>query len=213
MDSPDPPEHLQLVRNCAKRLARELRLADIELDELVSLGWVGFRESQKRFEPARGVPLEAYVYPRVRGAMLDGVINLARFTRKVHAARRLAKMDAALDAPEPEKKKPVDEDDASVMAEAFDAEVGVLAMSIGLSAYAEEQSERSSENAQVRRLDLMKIEPAVRWLPQRERSVIEGLYFQGITLEEIAGPLRISKSDAGRAHLNALKLLRKRFSS
>lgn len=45
----------------------------LHVDELISEGWIAYSEEKKKYDPSRGVPLEAFVYRRVRGAMLDAI--------------------------------------------------------------------------------------------------------------------------------------------
>ncbi len=77
MREPDRPawhdlveRHLGLVRQVARRLHGRLP-GCVQVDDLVSAGYVGLCQAAQRFEPARGVQFRTYAQERVRGAMID----------------------------------------------------------------------------------------------------------------------------------------------
>lgn len=64
------------IKSHAQRLAPVG--ATIEASDLRQCGWVAAIEAAARFDPARGTPFEAFVRPRVRGAMVDEVRRILR---------------------------------------------------------------------------------------------------------------------------------------
>jgi RNA polymerase sigma factor (sigma-70 family) len=63
-------EHMWLVARIAKRAGKRLP-SWIELDDLLSDGYVGLVEAAGRFDPARHASFAAYATARIRGAILD----------------------------------------------------------------------------------------------------------------------------------------------
>ncbi len=45
----------------------------IEIDDLIGDGNLGLAQAVKRWDPARGVAFSTFAYPRIRGAILDGL--------------------------------------------------------------------------------------------------------------------------------------------
>ena len=82
-------EHEDLVRKHALRVKAQFGLKT-ELAELMGYGFQGLLEARERFDPERGVQFSTYAYYRVRGAVLDGVREMAYLPRKVHAQGRAA---------------------------------------------------------------------------------------------------------------------------
>lgn len=80
-------DHLDLVRILASRLGRRLP-QQVELSELVSVGVLGLIDAANRFEPATGVPFDAFARRRVHGAMLDALRRLDWVPRSVREQRR-----------------------------------------------------------------------------------------------------------------------------
>jgi RNA polymerase sigma factor for flagellar operon FliA len=73
-------EHLPLVGRVARHLRRRYHL-DVATDELESFGQFGLVEAASRFDPGRGCSFPAFALPRIRGAILDGIGELASTPR------------------------------------------------------------------------------------------------------------------------------------
>ena len=212
MDSVEPHEHDALVRNCARRIALELRLSSVEMGDLVSYGYVGLLQAERRFDAAHGVKFEVFAYSRVRGAILDGVRQMARLTPRVHATcKRLALMDSASAEAGEARAERDQEADALAMVGAIDALMGQLAVSYVVTSAADVELSERPEDANIRRLDEQRLPNAMDALPKLERRVVEAIYFEDESIADVAEALRISKSSAGRAHLQALERLRERL--
>ena len=74
-------DHLEMVRRIAGAMVRHLP-SHVDKDELVSLGYMGLVEAQRRFDPSRGVPFGAFAAMRVRGAMIDWLRQLDPVSRE-----------------------------------------------------------------------------------------------------------------------------------
>ena len=57
-------------------------------------------------------------------------------------------------------------------------------------------------------LDRERVRRAVARLPERERVVLEGVYFDDAPLDDIGAKLGLSRSGTSRLHSRALALLR-----
>lgn len=66
-----PPEHFALIRSIAYRVVRRLPWHVASVDELVSAGYLGYREACDRYDGTRGGRFEVFAEFRIRGAMLD----------------------------------------------------------------------------------------------------------------------------------------------
>src|SRR4051812_48918073 len=79
--------HIGLVKALASRLAQRVP-AHIELNELVSVGMMGLVEAARRYQPALGVPFDAFARRRVHGAMVDSLRGMDWAPRSVRRMRR-----------------------------------------------------------------------------------------------------------------------------
>jgi RNA polymerase sigma factor for flagellar operon FliA len=207
----DPIEgHLPLVRKIAADVRRTLG-GLVDLDDLVAYGTRGLLEARDRFDPSRGIAFSTFAYYRIRGAIYDGVREMG-WKSTARAERRQARFEsranlvleqAADDAPAPGSAGELESIEGAVtgLATAWivtleaDAGVGVADGSPG----AEDRAAARSEGAAVRR--------AIERLPEKERRLLDLMYFEDRSLTEAAAAVGLSKAWACRLHARALKLL------
>jgi RNA polymerase sigma factor for flagellar operon FliA len=202
------PEHEALVRTCARRLLRELHLPPAELADLVQNGVLALLETLPRYDPSRGVKFEAFVYSRVRGAMIDGVASLQRHPRKIHAAcKRAERMDSVTQEAAVERAENDRPLDPEALADRFDAKLSGLAASYMLSDAEEEEYPESPEDANIRRIDARKVRSVVETLSKEDQTLLRGLYVQERILDDIGEELGITKGQASRRHTTILERL------
>ena len=79
--------HVGLVKAMAHRLAQRLP-SQVEMSELVSVGVLGLIDAAGRYQPALGVPFDAFARRRVQGAMLDALRGLDWAPRSLRRMRR-----------------------------------------------------------------------------------------------------------------------------
>jgi len=215
--------HVSLVKVLAQRLAHRLP-PEVELNELISVGVLGLVEAANRYQPALGVPFDAFARRRVHGAMLDALRSLDWVPRSVRRLRR--ELDATVARLRHELgREPREHEIAQAMnltAEQFDHAVEEL---------------RALELATIRPLDAIgpdgetllnvAIDPgegpvaqferrelreqlarAIERLPERERQILALSYQQELTLAEIGEVLGVSESRVCQLRSLALSRLR-----
>jgi RNA polymerase sigma factor for flagellar operon FliA len=184
-------QHRKMVLSLATRLRRELALAG-DLEDLVAFGFGGLLEAERRYDASRGVRFQTFAYYRVRGAMLDGVRQMADLPRRAHERLKAATEPRPTAAP-------------SALDKAF------TRMSARLTSPSPVQgryAEESPEGALLKNESIERLLRALSALPPRERAVIRGHYFEGRSLDALAVKLGVSKSWASRIHRRALRALR-----
>lgn len=184
-------QHRAMVVGLAGRLRRELSLPG-GLDDLIAFGFGGLLEAERRFDPARGVRFQAFAYYRVRGAMLDGVRQMATFPRRFHERMKAETPSEITAAP-----TPIDRTFARISASLTSA-----------SPLQGRFAEQSPEAALLQGESVERLLRALAELPERERFLVRGHYFEGRSFEELGEALGISKSWASRLHRQALRTLR-----
>jgi RNA polymerase sigma factor for flagellar operon FliA len=203
--APAPPhEHDDLVRTCAAAVHRELRLTSVEMDDLVQYGYLGLLQCEKGFDPQQGVPLRAYVYKRVRWAILNGVRDMSNVPRKVHAA---SKRLLALDDVVQETQRPKPDADARQRTVSLDETLGHFRESYVLSTAVESTRPDATEEALNLGLDTEPLWSAVAALPERHQTVVRLLYQEDKVLKDLGGELGVSEGQASRIHTKTLELL------
>ncbi|MGB5221764.1 MAG: sigma-70 family RNA polymerase sigma factor [Polyangiales bacterium] len=184
-------QHRKMVVGLASRLRRELSLSG-DLDDLVAFGFGGLLEAQHRFDPSRGVRFQTFAYHRVRGAMLDGVRQMADLPRRAH--ERLREETACQPTAAP---TPLDKAFTRISAR-------LTSPSPVQGSYAEE----NPEAALLKNESIERLLGALSRLSMRQRVLLRGRYFEGRPLDAMAAELGVSKSWASRLHTQALEALR-----
>ncbi|MCB9591559.1 MAG: sigma-70 family RNA polymerase sigma factor [Sandaracinaceae bacterium] len=205
-------EHTGLVRAQAARLRAQLELTT-DLEDLVAYGMQGLLEAKARFDPERGVRFPHFAYYRIRGAILDGVREMAYLPRRTHVARRAAEtLDRAAEeqaiarAASPEAR-----DNARQALAAVDDILSktCAAYLIGAVGQDEERDAPSTpEDETIANEDRARVLGALDVLEERERALVEGYYLEGRTLDEIGQDMGITKSWASRICSRALTKMR-----
>jgi RNA polymerase sigma factor for flagellar operon FliA len=214
-------DHLPLVRRIAGAVRSSSAGANVPLDDLIAYGANGLLDAAERFDPARGVPFEAFCRYRVRGAIVDGIRRhhwLPRRTyKRLCAERILADAKPANDVNAPE----------STAAPAARAPGPVFAdvelPTFDSPAADEETAACWGGRWNGRRMYQPGVEPddrlhvqaraAIEKLPYKERRLIELCYFEGKNLVEAGDALGMQRSWACRLHARAIATLRAALSS
>jgi RNA polymerase sigma factor for flagellar operon FliA len=204
-------EYEGFVRGVAMQTRTQLGL-DTPAEDLIAFGFQGLLEAKQRFDASKGVAFKSFAYYRVRGAILDGVRSMARLPRRAYARLRAAE---ALD----ENAEVGSESMASAATRAATTETNLRAIdgimgrvaaayAVAVSADDAAQGAGSPEEALLHEERLARMRSALGILPERERFMIEGHYFQGKQFDVLSAELGISKSWGSRVHSHALDLLR-----
>lgn len=207
-------EHAGLVRSIALKLRAQFDLRE-ELDDLVGAGNVGLVEARARFDPTRGVTFSSFAYYRIRGAIIDHVRKSSVLSRRAYEHLKQAEaMDrVAEQAGEDRAADPVGRGDPESTARALEDTLGRLTAAFVIACVGQDENE-SGETPEASALGMeanLRLRAAVDGLPERERALVVGHYFEGRRFDEVAAELGVSKSWASRMHTKALERLRARI--
>ncbi|MGE0190425.1 MAG: FliA/WhiG family RNA polymerase sigma factor [Planctomycetota bacterium] len=221
--------YFPLVKYLAERMVATLP-ASVEADDLVSMGTFGLIEAIDRFDISRGIQFKTYCTARIRGAILDNlrandwVPRLVRL-RTTLVDRTLRKLYAELG------REPTDPE----MANELDMTMGEYqalrkeASPTAVLSLTDDSSSDESEGATSRMVDLIGDdhgdEPRIKQqlrdvkdllfknLTDKERIVIQYYYFEGLSMREIAGMLRLTESRVCQIHSKVIRRLRELHTS
>lgn len=179
-------ENQGLVYHLAARIHRNLPVRH-ELDDLIGNGMVGLAEAAKNFQPGRGAQFTTFAFRRIQGAIYDGLAKNSWMSRARYR-RHLREQQ-----PTTEQIK----EDASSNWQPPEATVQELTTE-----HIEQLSDdEPSEEAVVDRRETEDILcRLVDDLPDRERQLINLVYFDSLSLQEAADRIGVSKSWASRLH-------------
>ena len=204
--------HLDLVAIIARQVLRELRLAQQHLDDLESAGREGLLSAAQRFDATRGVPFRRFANHRIRGAMFDALRRESGLPRR--ARERLRGLEATLDLNESSEPPPP----APAEADRHLAEhLARLATALAVGLVNEQafddgdlvviEPAPSPEDSLAREQLRQTVRDAVDALPEQEKTLILGHYYEGRRFDELSAELGLSKSWGSRLHGRAVSRL------
>lgn len=215
--------YFPLVKYLAERMVTTLP-ASVEVDDLVSMGTFGLIEAIDRFDMNRGIQFKTYCTARIRGAILDNlrtndwVPRLVRLrTNLVDRTMRRLYGDLGREPTDPEMAEALDVSMTDY--EKLRKEANPTAM-LSLNA----DSPDSDVEHGGRMIDLVRNdrvtdphfmqhgrmvkEVLFDHLNAKEQMVVHHYYYEGLSMREIAGLLRLTESRVCQIHSKVIKHLR-----
>jgi len=195
-----------LVRSIAWKIHQRLPRS-VELDDLIGYGQVGLAEAARDFDSRRGIQFTTYAYYRVRGAILDGLSTMSWFSKADYARGRYEQASNAL------LEESTVEPGLAGELDWFTGTTRSLSTAWLISDFAgtiaeQKKSDVSCPSADVEADDLRRIvEAALSRLTDQERALIDGIYFQGLSIKDAGEKIGISKAWASRLHARVLQSL------
>lgn len=206
-------EHHGFVKSIALRVRAELSLR-CEVDDLLAYGFQGLVEAKGRWDADRQVKFTTFAYYRVRGAIIDGVRKMAYLPPSAHHLRKTA--EAADWVLEELGETQATEEAAGRVAEAeqtlaqMDDALSKLTASFVIAAVGQDEAaqQNSPEERLLTREAVERVRRVLEILPEREKIVVVGMYFENRSLDDIGAQLGVSRSWACRMHTRGLRLMR-----
>lgn len=211
--------NLRLARRAVQRLASRLP-AHVGRDDLYAAALLGLVNAARSYDPARGVPFQAYAARRVEGAVLDELRRADWATRGVRQReRQIEEATGAL--ANSLRRSPMTRE----VAEATGLEVDMIERArTDRSRAALVQLERLVESGDLNHVlphscdgdpestvleheILALVRRAVEALPERLRLVVRAQFFEGRTGADVAGELAVSAARVLQLRREALVLL------
>jgi RNA polymerase sigma factor for flagellar operon FliA len=206
------------VKFIASRLAAQLPYS-VEIDDLVSVGFIGLMDAADKFKESRGVKFSTYAEFRIRGAILDELRNLDTMP---HCARTKAKeIDQTYGKLEQEiGRRPTDSEVSARLGlrrERFQKIKDRLATFSVIHCEDPEQlqthatsspgsleHEGNPFNMIMRKNVTEFLGSLFKTLEEEERVVLSCYYFRGLNLREISQILAVTESRVSQIHTKAI---------
>jgi RNA polymerase sigma factor for flagellar operon FliA len=204
-----------LVRTLAMRIRRKLPKY-VELEDLIAYGQIGLMEAGRDYDPSRGSRFSTYAYYRIRGAIYDGLSKMSWLSRAQYSRIRYEQMGNEVLGLE-------SEEGTHAPAGGIESEmrwlrdVGRTLAVVYLASHHEFNQEAEaclsdpsapSAPAEVISREISdKLHELIDALPPLARALIRATYFEGLTLQDAAKKLGVSKSWASRLHARTLQRL------
>ena len=212
-------EHQPLVGYAVTEIAARIP-RHVSRDDLVSAGMLGLLQAARSFDAERGVDFAAFARVRIRGALLDELRSRDWASRSVRATARtldatVERLTATLQrTPTTREVSEAMGVDAHVL-DSIAADVDRASVlnyeSVILGGDADDllpSTGTHPEDQVLARERCSYLYDAVGALPERLRAVVEGSFFDGRPLLDIAAELGVTESRVSQMRSEALLLLR-----
>ncbi|NRD79421.1 FliA/WhiG family RNA polymerase sigma factor [Bacillus sp. BRMEA1] len=220
-----------LVEQMANRLSASIPHRIIPREDLIGLGYIGLIEAIKKFDYNKGYQFETYGLWRIKGAMLDGIRKMDWVPRGYR--ERAKKLNNALRHLEQTLMRVPTEEELSQYLEMpldeIEQAMSTLSLSTLLSLN-EPVNANEDEGKQQFRLDQIADDQSISQdkemqmtefrnlmaasidkLPEKEKTVISLLYYEGLSQVEIAEVMDLTKGRISQIHSKAIVRLRQAF--
>lgn len=202
------------VRSLAATVRKQFN-AQLELEELIAYGQIGLLEAADRFDARMGANFLTFAHYRIKGAIFDGLRKMgilkgsdARLS--FNSERASAYLGNLSDRDVGGRGGRV-EDDVREISDAVTGLAMVFATGLegggGEGAQIADESLPPDQRIEIEQLRV-RVKAAIEKLPEKERKLLQGYYFQGKTLEEAGAEIGQSKSWASRLHARAIERLK-----
>ena len=215
--------YLPLVRYNAERVWAKLP-EGVDLNDLISAGVFGLMDAIDAFDLERGVKIETYCVPRIRGAMLDDLRTMDWVPRLVRS--KASKLEAARKQAEAELgRPPTDAELAKRMSLSLDefdklkseaSAVNLVSLNkkwYETDSYKDvreidilEDSKGEDPTLGIQKKDLMRL--VTKGLNRNERLIIILYYYEELTMKEIGNTLGLSESRVSQMHSSIVARLK-----
>ena len=195
------------VRSLAAQVRKQFN-AQFEMDELVAWGQIGLLEASERFDPKVGANFLTFAHYRIKGAIYDGLRKMGVLKGGGGVSERANSYLGNLSDRDTHSHRGLD-DEVREISNAVTGLAMVFATSLegteGLQL--SDDSLPADEKLEVEQLK-RRVRAAIEKLPEKERKLLQGYYFQNKTLEEAGAEIGQSKSWASRLHARAVERLK-----
>ena len=192
-------DNISLVKKVASKIYYRLPKGDIEFDDLVNVGVIGLMKAIQKYDKDKA-KFSTYAYIKIRGEILDYLRSLDIVPRTV---RDKIKKEKPL-----EEGKPVPVSNTAVMVSIEKA----LSSDESLKIVDTLVSNRETPEEEVIREDQKeKLLQAVNLLSEKEKKVLQMLYFEEKDLKSVANEIKVSVSRVSQIKSEAIKKLKSLF--
>lgn len=190
----------------------------IDFEELVGYGMIGLFEAADRYDVRRKVSFVTFSYYRIKGAMFDGLRQMGILTRTPNDA--WVKRESVLN----DLVQTAADDDGTAANSTVNDEIQAIEKYVDslipayLLSLSEENAPDIADSTELPNVDIefretiKLVRETVKDLPEKEKEIIEALYFKQISTTELAKQMGVNKSWVSRLHTKAVARLRQRLS-
>lgn len=204
--------YMPYARTVAAQLYRQHVRHEVEFHDYVQWATVGMIEALDRYDPTRGAKFTTYAWTRIQGSIRNGLEHISERQEQLSLQRRLVaeRIEAARGGLDLSAAGTSDDELMGRM-----AEVGttlVLAFMLDESNMLQAPTDTLPDGAYEAlafKQEQRRLRDMLQHLTPREQAVVRMHYLQGMTYQDTADVLRITKGRVAQLHQQALTRLRR----
>ncbi len=202
--------HRSYARAIATNVLKKLP-SSVDKEDLHGAAELGLVEAAQAYDPRRAVLFKTFAFYRIQGAVYDAIRKMSWYSRTAYQELKFGM--AANEYMKDYSEAPPAAGSGSEQILEAQSQIGAIATAYMLSldepgAATPADTRKSAETAAIENQDGARLREALTKLPEKNRRVIEGYYFENANLEELGDRLGLSKSWMCRVHAKSLEMLR-----
>lgn len=200
------------VRSLAAQVRKQFSSV-LDMEDLIAYGQMGLLEAADRFDARVGANFLTFAHYRIKGSIYDGLRKMGILrggdARSAYQGERVAAYLGNLADREQGggNRGGSFDDDVRDISNAVTGLAMVLATSLEGGDGFIDESLPPDQRLEAEQLKT-RVRAAMEKLPEKERKLLQGYYFQSKTLEEAGAEIGQSKSWASRLHARAIEKLK-----
>ena len=217
-------EYIPLVKYIASRVMFG-KNKYMEYEDLVSYGMIGLMDAINKFDSTKGMKFSSYASIRIKGAMIDELRKNRPISKG--AMDRLNKYNKAIDLLQGKLlREPSQKEIAEYLEISFDEVseienyINYISMvsleniilsddeDVNLMGVIEDKNSPSPDSSLQDKEQLEVLTKAIELLKEKDRTILNLYYYEGLTLKEIGKILSVSESRVCQLHSRAIRNLR-----
>jgi RNA polymerase sigma factor for flagellar operon FliA len=222
-------EYLPLVKYLASRISLG-KTPLMEFDDLVSYGVIGLMDAISKFDESKGIKFSSYASIRIKGAIIDEIRKNRPISKG--AMDKLNRYNQVIEKLQNQLfREPTNEEIAKelgmTLLEVGEVENYINYISIvsleevifsddedmNIMGTIEDKNSPSPEEKFVNSEKVEILSRAIEELNQKDRTVLNLYYYEGLTLKQIGNVLSVSESRVCQLHSRAIRNLREKMKS
>ena len=200
------------VRSLANGVRKQFN-SRLDIEDLVAYGNIGLFEAAERFDPKLGANFLTFAHYRIKGAIFDGLRRMGVLKgpdqRGAYLSDRTNSYLSAQSSANSTARARTFADDVRDVSDAVSSLAAIFATSLEGMEHLQLKDESLSPEDRLELSELKaRVRAAIETLPENERNLLVGYYYEGKTLEEAGQSIGQSKSWASRLHARAIERIK-----
>lgn len=220
-------KYIPLVKYIASRVSLG-KNKYMEYEDLVSHGMIGLMDAISKYDKTKGMKFSSYASIRIKGAIIDEIRKCRPISKGA-----MDKLNSYNEAIEAFQKEHLREPDINEIAKSMDLSISdvseienyinyisVISLEnvifsdgedITVMGIIEDKNSPSPEQSYEKEEEIETLSKAIDSLKEKDKTVLNLYYYEGLTLKEIGTVLSVSESRVCQLHSRAIRNLREKM--